>query len=252
MHELQEGFEDFKRQSSSWIGKLFLGGTKGAPAFAKMGRDLIFGAGDSSYKPPMDSPGWNFTQWPSYIKDLIKSRSFKNDMTFDIGSAEGSGGVKADGTPAKLRGPVVEGMSKSQVVEMKRMQLEIAEKIFQNTLKTMTVEEKRAALNKQIKDHMAASDKAFEDANWNEGYKEKLEAEKIKGELLSVKDDAVALSRGRMMHGSLTSLQQQGAYASPASHVMIDTTKKMERHLASIDSKIGRGSSAATLSGVKY
>jgi hypothetical protein len=86
--------------------------------------------------------------------------------------------------------------------------------------------------------------------------KTKNEADEAQAKLNAdaAKSEGGSESKAKNLHGKLTGLQSQGAYASPASHVMIDTTKKMERHLASINAKMDRlgGHSAASLSGVKY
>ena len=229
MHQLQEGFEDLKRTSSSFVGKLFIGATKGAPAIVQTAKNL-----------------WNYAFGHGNQGD---------GMAFDIGSGAGTGGLKADGTPAKLLGPVTEGMSNAQIKEMKQVQLELAEKILQNSLKTMTAEEKRAVLNKQIADHKKAASAAFEDANWLAGERELLEAERVKGELLAVKDDPIASQHARTLRGSLTANQQHGAYVGDVQVSMIDVAKKSERHLAEIKAELknkGAGHGPASMGRVKF
>jgi hypothetical protein len=56
---------------------------------------------------------------------------------------------------------------------------------------------------------------------------------------LNVEESVINNSKKRLLQGHLTDLQRVGAYASPASVALIDVQKRSEKHLKSIDSKIG-------------
>lgn len=182
MEKAAQAFEEMKRTSASWVGKAWIAATAAPPALWQTVKDL-----------------WNYAH-----------SGGKKAAVFGGPGSDPQGGftVRTEGEKSKLYGPVSEGMSTAQVTEMKRVQLQIAEKIWQNSLKTMTVEEKRAELNKEIAEHERASEKAFEDAEWTKGYKEKLEAENLRGELLGLK----AAAAGKAGRSDVNALQRIGAY----------------------------------------
>lgn len=72
-------------------------------------------------------------------------------------------------------------------------------------------------------------------------------------EELAMRDKYPQQGRSNMLHAHVTALQQIGAYSSPAATALIDVNRKMEKHLASINSKIGAANAGqGNFGGVKY
>ena len=180
MHEAVDGFEDLKRTAASTAGKGFIAATEGPKSLWQVVKDLWNYANPRTPGPVFGGPG-----------------------------SDPFGGFTTTSTsePDKLHGPITKGMSAQDVTEMKRTQLAIAEKAFQNELKLMTVEEKRAELKKEIAAYDKASEKAFEEGEWLTGYQERLKAEQLRSELFGLKDTNKATKP------DVNSLERIGAYS---------------------------------------
>jgi hypothetical protein len=200
MHEAVEGFEELKRQAASLAGKAYIAATAAPKSLWQTIKDLVhYGLGG------------------------------KEEAVFGAGQLASDGMTVVSETGGdKLHGPVSESMSAEKILEMRRLQAEIAEKIFQNSLKTLSAEEKRAQINAEIAKHMKASEKAFENADWIEGYKEKLKAEELRGELAGV------TSPHRRLHPDANALQKIGAYAGPGdeSNALLRSLEQHVRRIA--------------------
>ena len=83
---------------------------------------------------------------------------------------------------------------------------------------------------------MAGTKSAAEYKSDKDAFALRFKKREIEGEDSGV----VETSKSKRITGHLTSLQQVGAYASPASNVMVDTAKKSERHLEHISRGIDR------------
>lgn len=207
MHEAIEGFENLKRSAASLAGKGFIGATAAPKSLWETVKDLWRYASPFGGRP--------------------------HGPVFGEGQAAGEGmTVVSETGPDKLHGPVVQGMTVEQQKEWQRLQLEVSEKIFQNNLKTLTTEERRAQLNKQIAEHMKASEKAWEDADWIKAEQERLKAENLRGELLLVKDSTA----GKKVHADVNALQKIGAYSSQET-ALEQTVKQILTHVQHIAQK---------------
>lgn len=220
MHEAIEGFEELKRQAGSLAGKGYIGATAAPASLWQTVKDL-----------------WNYGRGGG-----------RGGPRFGEGQAWNEGmTVTGETGPDKLHGQVALGMTVNQVTQMKRVQLDIEEKIAQNAMKTMTAEQRRAALNADISKHLKASEKAFEDAEWLKGYEEQLKAEQLRGELLAIKDPRAA-------NRTVNALQTIGAYAAESPHEaqMLGATVRSEGHLREIKDYLVRKDGKTTNRGVTF
>jgi len=177
--------------------------------------------------------GGSFTGWSllfNHLKDEVVTSWREKVLSGAPGrnAPRGSGPRPGGATTDTPWSPVVEVMSEQSKTEMRRVQLQIAEKIFQNSLKTMSAEEKRAQLNAEIAKHLKASETAFENADWLKGYEEKLKAEELRSGLLGGKGDPM-----KQMHADRNALQRIGAYAPGEDHA-VEVQRQILQHVAKI------------------
>ena len=102
-----------------------------------------------------------------------------------------------------------------ELVELYRLQVELQEKIFNNSLKTMTATERQAALNKEIARHEAnaAFYASVGDLEMDvKSGKEKFKAEGLRGELATVEKKDQQIGHGQKF--GLNAQQHIGAYSA--------------------------------------
>ena len=132
MNEAAEGFENLKRKAAVLAGKGY--GRLVAPVLGGLS------AAEELWR----------AVWPR-IKEAF-SRSRPQGPVFGGEGSDPFGGFTVTSTtpPDKLHGPVVIGKTKKELEELERARAALAERVFSNTLRTLSAEEKRAALNERI------------------------------------------------------------------------------------------------------
>lgn len=183
MNKAIDAYEELKRVAASTAGKGYIAAVEAPKALWDTVKDLwryAFGKPESG--PVFGGPG---------------SDPFGG---FTVTSTTG---------PDKLRGPVVVGKTKKELEELARLQASLAEKVFQNTLKTMTAEEKRAELNRQITEHQLKARRAGELEDEKTALEEKLKAEELRSQLVGIKNSS---GKGGGS-ADVNALQRIGAYS---------------------------------------
>jgi hypothetical protein len=186
------------------------------------------------------------------MADLVKrqkSGSYKEKgkaaAQFDMLRQEAIGIVEAlhrdDNKPGKTQAPAkdAESARKAQLAEAKEV-ARLKEHLFdlqqENDLRALSKEEQIQELYRRRAEIIAAMGKSRTEVGQLNAA---IDVERIDRELRGIRPDKDK-NESRLLHGSVTSLQAVGAYASPASNVMIDTSKKIEHHLAEMKHDIKR------------
>lgn len=164
----------------------------------------------NAYTAAVESPK---ALWKA-AKDLA-GPAFRSGQQGPVFGGEGSdpfGGftVTSSTGPDNLHKPAIQGKTKKELEELAKLQATLAEKVFQNALKTMTVEERRAELNRQITEHQLKARRAGELDDEKTALEEKLKAEELLGQLAGVKD---AKTKGGSS-ADVNALQRIGAYSA--------------------------------------
>jgi hypothetical protein len=135
---------------------------------------------------------------------------------FGVGAREEMEAWGAATNPqAALTKPETKAAKKADA-ELERLQEQLSERIFQNSLKTMTVDQKRVALQKEMLDHLKLADYLMENGFEKGALEEQLKAAGLAGELAGLKGGA---TRGGTKL-DVNSLQRIGAYARQDNEAM--------------------------------
>ena len=204
MNEAAEGFENLKRKAAELAGKGYIAAVE-AP------KEL-----------------WRAV-WPR-IKEAF-SRSRPQGPVFGGEGSDPFGGFTVTSTtePDKLHGPVVIGKTKKELEELERARAALAERVFSNTLRTLSAEEKRAALNERIAAAQERAAAALAAGDELRSLEEQTKVEELRAQLLAVRD---ASGRGLVATADVNALQRIGAYTAGVSG--------MERAVLGIEKDVRR------------
>jgi hypothetical protein len=205
MSDAMHGFEALKRTAAQTAGKGYIAATAAPASVWETAKHL-----------------WNYA--------MGKEEGAVFGANHDI--PDNLRGSTSTTSPDKLHGAVSVGMSTEQHAEWKRLEAELAEKIFQNQLKTMTVEQKRAELQKELTKHLRAASDANADADWIKGTQETLKAEELRGELAGLKDTA----HRSKSHPDTNALQKIGAFSMQSSD-LAQNVRQLLKHVEHIAHK---------------
>lgn len=221
LHEASERLEEIKRQAT-------IGVAKGAGLIADISARA--GATFEGLKQFMSGRA-SFNEARKIAREAIHG---PDEAPPGEKSAEGESGRKGPLSYSNVR--VVDLENKKEQAELERLREEIAQRILQNNLKSMTVEERREELKRLMAEHEKAAISAeFGEGDEKKALQEKLEAQKLKGELLGLEKKHGGYSV------SVTDRERIGAQANapvslststPERHLSV--SMQMEKHLSNL------------------
>lgn len=135
--------------------------------------------------------------------------------------------------------------------EIDAMREQLAEKILQTKLKTLTAEERRAEISRQIAEHeKKAIEYEFGEGDDKLALKEKLKAEELRGELAQSSKEA----RQSLSPRHINSLQQIGAFAGAPKieELSISIAKDSNEKLGKIEQHVSKLSKAGAFGASRF